>query len=38
MFLPANPEIKMLLLSFLMFELNHKNWEGIADEKQGEPD
>lgn len=26
----------MLLLSVLMFELNHKNWEKIADGKEGE--
>ena len=36
MFLPAKSEIKMLLLSILIFELNHKNWERIADSKEGE--
>ena len=28
----------MLLLSILMFELNHKNWERITDDKKGEQD
>ena len=28
----------MLLLSILIFELNHKNWEKIADGKEGEQD
>ena len=35
MFLLAKPEIKMLLLLILMFELNHKNWERIADVSKG---
>ena len=38
MLLLANSEIKMLLLSILILELNHKNWERIADGKEGEPD
>ena len=38
MFLLAKSDIKMLLLSILIFELNHKNWERIADSKEGEPD
>ena len=33
MFLLAKPEIKMLFLSILTFELNHKNWERIAEGK-----
>ena len=37
MFLLAKSEIKMLLLSVLIFELNHKNWERIAGGKEGEP-
>ena len=28
----------MLLLSILIFELNHKNWERIADGKEREQD
>ena len=28
----------MLLLSVLISELNHKNWERIADGKEGEQD
>ena len=36
MFLLAKSEIKMLLLSVLIFELNHKNRERIADGKEGE--
>ena len=35
MFLLAKSEIKMLLLSILIFELNHKHWERIADGKEG---
>ena len=35
MFLLAKSEIKMLLLSILIFELNYKNWENIADGKEG---
>ena len=38
MFLLAKSEIKKLLLSILIFELNHKHWERIADGKEGEPD
>ena len=38
MFLLAKSEIKMLLLSILIFELNHKHWERIADGKEGETD
>ena len=39
MFLLAKSEIKMLLLSILIFELNHKHWERITDGKEeGEPD
>ena len=38
MFLLAKSEIKMLLLSILIFELNHKNWERIADGQEAEPD
>ena len=28
----------MLLLSILIFELNHKSWKRIADGKEGEQD
>ena len=38
MFLLAKSEIKMFLLSILIFELNHKTWERITDGKEGEPD
>ena len=38
MFSLTNSAIKMLLLSILIFELNHKNWERVADGKEGEPD
>ena len=38
MFLLAKPETKILLLSILMFKLNHKNWERIADGEEGEQD
>ena len=38
MFLLANSEIKMLLLSILIFELNHENWQRMAGGKEGEPD
>ena len=38
MFLLTKPEIKILLLSILMFKLNHKNWERIADGEEGEQD
>ena len=38
MFLLAKSEMKMLLLSILIFELNHKNWEKIVDGEEGEPD
>ena len=38
MSLPAKSEIKMPLLSILILELSHKNWERIADGKEGEPD
>ena len=38
MFLSTKSEIKMLLLSILIFELNHKNRERITDGKEGEQD
>ena len=38
MFLSTKSEIKMLLLSILMFELNHQNRERITDGKEGEQD
>ena len=38
MFFTRKSEIKMFLLSILIFELNHKNWERICDGKEGEQD
>ena len=38
MLLLAKPEIEILLLLILMFELNHKNWKRIADGNAGEQD
>ena len=38
MFLLAKSEIKMFLLSVLIFKLNHKSWERIADDEEGELD
>ena len=38
MFFTRKSEIKMFLLSILIFELNHKYWERICDGKEGEQD
>ena len=38
MFFTRKSDIKMFLLSILIFELNHKNWERICDGKEGEQD
>ena len=38
MFFTRKSEIKVFLLSILIFELNHKNWERICDGKEGEQD
>ena len=38
MLLLAKPEIEILLLSILIFQLNHKNWKRIADGIAGEQD
>ena len=38
MFFTRKSETKVFLLSILIFELNHKNWERICDGKEGEQD
>ena len=38
MFFTRKSDIKMFLLSILIFELNHKNWERICDGKEGKQD